>query len=317
MICPFFSFAQQISGAPNANTGTSNDTTTTIEILGARKLEFRKVNDSTQLQILAGNVKLKQGTTLFYSDSCVINNSIHVFEAWGHVHIIDSDTADAYSNHLLYMIEKKVAYLDGAVKLTDGQGTLLTPDVEYNLETKVGIYKNGGKVTTKSTVLTSKEGYYYTDLKDVYFKNKVELKDPAYNIKTDSLLYNTEFQTARFIAETLIKDSSGRTIETKEGIYNMQTGKAEFGRRPIVHDKNIFATGNQMMNDDSTGVIQFRGNAIIIDSLNQTTIIAGEIFINKKTNSFLAFKKPLMILKQENDSIYISADTLFSARLTD
>jgi len=97
----------------------------------------------------------------------------------------------------------------------------------------------------------------------------------------------------------------------------MQTGRAEFGRRPIVHDKNLFATGNEMMNDDSLGVIQFRGNAIIIDSLNQTTIVAGEIFVNKKNNSFLAFKKPLMILKQENDSLYITADTLFSARLTD
>jgi len=310
--------AQPVVPPVNAVANPENDSTTTIIILpGVRKLEFRKINDSTQLQILAGNVKLKQGNTLFYSDSCVINNNTHVFEAWGHVHIIDSDTADVYSNHLLYQINKKMAYLDGAVKLTDGHGTLTTPDLEYDLETKIGIYKHGGKVVTNNTVLTSKEGYYYTDLKDVYFKNNVDLKDPAYYIKTDSLLYNTELQSARFIAETYIRDSSGRIIETKDGVYNMQTGMATFGRRPRVHDKNMFATGNEMMSDDSAGIVQIRGNAIVIDSANHTTIIAGEIFVNNKKNSFLAFKKPLMIVKQDNDSIYITADTLFSARLTD
>ena len=60
--------------------------------------------------ILAGNVKLKQGTALFYCDSCVINNNTKTFEAWGNVHINDSDTANIYSSHLRYLIDKKLAY---------------------------------------------------------------------------------------------------------------------------------------------------------------------------------------------------------------
>jgi hypothetical protein len=45
--------------------------------------------------------------------------------------------------------------------------------------------------------------------------------------------------------------------------------------------------------------------------------LANRIFANKKTGAYLATQKPLMIIKQEKDSIYIAADTLFSARLTD
>lgn len=309
--------AQEPILAPKTNTTAAEDTLITVEILEAKKLEMRKVNDSTQLQILAGKVKLKQGTSYFWCDSCVINNNTNTFEAWGNVHINDADTTNVYANHLLYLTKKKLAYLDGAVKLTDGKGTLTTPDLEYDMETKIGIYKHGGKVVNGNTTLTSKEGYYYTDLKDVYFKKNVELKDPKYFLKTDSLLYNTDNGIARFIAETLIIDSSGRTIETKDGFYNLKTGQAEFGRNPRVHDKGIFATGNQMVSDDSSGVVQIRGNALVVDSSNNTTVLGGEIFVNKKTNSFLATKKPLMIIKQENDSIYITADTLFSARLTD
>lgn len=317
LLSPVISFSQVIP-PPATSTAPDSDSILNIEILpGVRKLEFRKVNDSTQLQILAGNVKLKQDKSFFWCDSCVINNNTKTFEAWGHVHINDSDTANIYSSHLRYLIDKKIAYLDGGVKLTDGKGELTTPDLEYDMNTDIGIYKHGGRVVNKKSILTSQEGYYYAGLRDVYFKHNVELKDPAYYIKTDSLIYNTQSQTARFISQTFIRDSSGRTIETKDGYYNMQTGRAEFGQRPIIRDKNIYATGNQVINDDSSGVVLFKGNALLIDSANKTTILGGEIFINKKTNSFLATRKPLMIIKQEDDSIYITADTLFSARLTD
>ncbi len=316
-ISPVLSFAQ-VTRPPDNETPAASDSILLIEILpGARKLEFRKLNDSTQLQILAGNVRLKQNTSYFYCDSCVINNNTKTFEAWGKVHINDSDTANIYASHLLYFINKKLAFLDGGVRLTDGKGTLTTPDLEYDMTTDIGIYKNGGKVVTKKTVLTSKEGYYYAGLRDVYFKNKVELKDPAYYIKTDSLLYNTESQTARFIAYTYIKDSSGRTVETKEGFYNMQTGKAEFGGRPVIKDGKLTITANNIAIDDSTGISHAKGNVIIIDTVQQTTIIAGEVFSDSKKDRILATRKPLMIVKQDEDSIYITADTLFSARLTD
>ena len=324
LISPVISFAQLVPPPkeiipPAANAPVPpGDSLRLIEILpGVRKLEFRKLNDSTQLQILAGNVKLKQNTSYFYCDSCVINNNTNTFEAWGNVHINDADTVNIYSSHLRYFINKKLAFLDGGVRLTDGKGTLTTPDLEYDMTTDIGIYKRGGKVTNKKTVLTSKEGFYYAGLRDVYFKNNVELKDPAYNIKTDSLLYNTTSQTARFIAKTFIKDSSGRTVETKEGFYNLQTGKAEFGGRPVIKDGKLTITANNIAIDDSTGISHAKGNVIIIDSVQHTTIIAGEVFSDNKRDRILATRKPLMIVKQDDDSIYIAADTLFSARLTD
>ncbi len=317
LILPELSMAQVIT-PETAVPAPPSDSSLIVQILpGVRKLEFRKANDSTQLTILAGNVKLKQGTSYFFCDSCVINDNTKTFEAWGKVHINDADTINVYSNHLRYFMNKRIAFLDGGVRLTDGKGTLTTPDLEYDMSTDIGIYTHGGKVVNKKTVLTSKEGYYYAGLKDVYFKKNVVLNDPAYKITTDSLLYNTESQTARFIAQTLIKDSTGRTIETKEGFYNIGSGKAEFGGRPIIKDGKLTITANTIINDDSTGISQARGNVIIIDTVQKTTILAGEVFRDNKKDRILATRKPLMIIKQDNDSIYVTADTLFSARLTD
>ena len=288
-----------------------------IEILpGARKLEFRKV-DSSDIQILAGNVRLKQGNTLFYCDSCVINSNAKTFQAYGHVHINDNDTTDIYSNYLRYLTNKRLAYLKGNVKLTDGHGTLTTPELEYDVNTKIGTYTKGGKVVSRKSVLTSQEGIYYGDLRDVYFKKNVELKDPAYYLKTDSLLYNTETQIARFVTDTYIRDSSKRVIRTKEGSYDIQGGHSEFTKRTTIQDKALKVIGDQIANDDVSGIAQVRGNGVIIDTSQGVSILANEIFVNKNTNAILATKKPLMIIRQDKDSIYVTADTLFSARLTD
>ncbi|HEX2848495.1 MAG TPA: OstA-like protein [Chitinophagaceae bacterium] len=315
LLTGYCSMAQE----PVPSTAPSGDTTQKVEILNyTKRLTFQTVNDTTKLTIISGDVKLRQGNTLFYCDSCVMNNSANTFEAWGkgkQVHINDSDTANIYSNHLLYYTQKKLAYLDGNVKMTDGKGVLTTPNLEYDMETNIGIYKNGGKVVNDKTVLTSQEGWYYADLKDVYFKKNVKLKDPAYDIVTDSLLYNTESKTTRFIAQTLITDTSGREITTKEGFYNQETKQAEFGRRPVIKDKKTTIIANTVSQNDS--IYKAEGNAIVIDSANGTTIIGGLIYQNKKTEAILATRRPLMILKQENDSTLVAADTLFSARLTD
>src|SRR5215212_6208327 len=206
------------------NTGT--DSTNPVSILNSNNLYFKKINETTELKILSGKVRLQQGKTLFDCDSCVINETAHLFEAFGNIHINDNDTTNIYSNYLRYFTNTKMAYLSGNVKLTDGHATLTTPDLDYDVNNKIGTYKNGGRVVNKKSVLTSREGIYYSDVRDIYFKTNVELKDPAYYLKSDSLLYNTETQVARFIAETYMQDSSKREIRTREGYYDVAHRKA-------------------------------------------------------------------------------------------
>ena len=309
------------AGVSPSDQGTSTapgDTTKRIHVLNnTRRLTFTSVDDSTRLTIVTGNVKLRQNNTLIFCDSCVLNGRTNLFEAWGNVHIRDADTADIYANHLRYLGDQKIAYLDGNVKLTDGKGVLTTPDLEYNMETNIGIYTHGGRVVNGKTLLTSQEGWYYADMKDVYFKKNVVLKDPGYNIVSDSLLYNTVSKTTRFISNTVITDTSGRTIRTKEGYYNQATGKAEFGARPEIRDGDMKVIANNINIDDSTHISTAEGNAVITDNKNGTTILGGVIYRNTLTEAILATRRPLMIVKQGDDSIYVTADTLFSARLSD
>ena len=197
-----------------------------IDIIYSERLYLENPDPATSIQRLAGKVQIRQGRTLFYCDSCVINQTTKIFEAFGKVHINDADTVHVYSDYLRYVGTNKIAYLTRNVKLTDGRATLTTNELQYDVSRKIGTYLNGGRVVNKKTVLTSREGVYYTDVKDFYFRHKVRLVDPSYRLETDSLLYNTQTQVARFIDDTYIIDSSKRTIRTREGFYDVANRKA-------------------------------------------------------------------------------------------
>jgi lipopolysaccharide assembly outer membrane protein LptD (OstA) len=292
------------------------DSTNMLQILRSARLNIEKIDSVTTQQSLAGNVLVRQGTTLFYADSAVINQFTSLMQAYGNIHINDNDSLHTYSKYLRYLGRDRKAFLRDNVRLVDSKGsTLTTSELEYDLNTQIAIYKKGGKVVNEKTVLTSKEGEYNGYTKDVMFRKEVVLKDPGYTIYSDSLLYNSETEIVRFVAPTTILNE-GRIIYTRDGYYDLKAKKAFFSKRPQIIDSATSIIADEMAFDDKDGLGQFRGRVVYVDTVNNVSIISNQLFVNKKESSFLATEKPLMILAQEGDSTYISADTLYSAKLS-
>jgi len=295
-----------------------NDSLKVVQILNTENFRSEQ-RDSVSFTFLIGNVRLKQENTIINCDSMVSNSKDNIIESFGHVHINDNDSTNIYSDYMKYQVDKKTVYFQKNVKLTDGKGILTSDELQYDLNQKVGVYNHGGKIVNNGSVLTSEQGTYYEATKDVYFRKNVVLRDPQYDLSADSLLYNTQTQISTFITETFIlfKDSTRRTVRTREGYYDLKNRKAEFGKRPVITDGSQQITGDAVKIDDSTGISTATGNAVYKDTAQGVTMIANYMLNDKKKNTFLATQKPLMILKQEKDSIYVTADTLFSARLID
>lgn len=302
-----FAAAQSTIIAP-----AESDTIRLIQILKGNSLR-EKLIDTTPFQTIAGDVQLRESLTLFNCDSAAINKITNVMEAFGNIHINQNDSIHTYSQYLKYIGQDRIAYLKKNVRLTDKKGTLYTDELEYDLKTNIGKYQKGGRVVNGKTTLTSEEGIYYADTKDVYFKKKVRLVDPKYNIETDSLLYNTQTQVVTFITQTHIKNKEGGDVYTSSGTYDLKNGKAYFGSRTVFKDSTRTYVADNSAIDEASGIAQLEGNAVIRDSVNGYTILGNQIFLNRKDNSFLATRKPVLIFKGEgNDSTFIAADTLYS-----
>ena len=307
----FFScFIQFISAQSNTDPNSK-----VINVISADTLSFRKTNDTTNLKVLSGHVIVKQQTTTFYCDSAILNELNNTLEAFGHVHINNADSVHTYADYLRYIGNDKTAFLRRNVRLTDGRGTLTTPELDYNTQTKIGIYRSGGKLVNGPTTLTSDEGFYYGQTRDASFKKHVTLVNPDYHVTTDTLLYNTYSNIATFTVPTKIV-SGKRVINTTNGYYNLQTKQSYFGDRPIIQDSTSILIADRTASEDSTGNFEAQGNVIYRDTAQGYALFANNVKGNKKTSILLATEHPVMMLKQKNDSMFIAADTLFTAKLS-
>ncbi|MBP6687521.1 MAG: LPS export ABC transporter periplasmic protein LptC [Lacibacter sp.] len=287
-----------------------------MEILKTNRFDFKTIDSATQLQILVGDVQIRQGGTLFWADSVVYNEKTNFMQAYGNVHIKEADSVNIYSQYLQYDGVKKLATFREKVKLSDGSSTLYTDEMDYDMNGKVGTYRNGGRIESKQTTLYSKEGFYYADIKDIYFIGNVKMSDPEVALASDSLLYNSSSQAATFIAPTTIKTGNS-IINTRDGYYDLKFKKAKFGKRSIMRDSTTYMISDDFAFDDKTGYGEATGNVQYKDTAQGALLFANRVFFNKEKKNFLATEKPVMVVVQNKDSVFIAADTIYSGLMRD
>jgi hypothetical protein len=302
---------QQTPGQP-APRGPGDSSTNIIQILHSDRLE-QVTRDTVQLEKLIGHDTLKEGRTYLFADSMYFNNRANEVEAFGNVHINDNDSVQIYSEYLKYFATPKKAFLRRSVRMTDGKNVLTTDSLDYDLISHIGTYVNGGKVITGTTVLTSLEGTYYGETKDVIFKKKVHLVDPSYKIDTDTLLYNEETKVATWNVPTVINDGNS-VIHSKKGYYDLKRGYAYFEDRPRIDDSTGSIIADKLAYDKVSGNGEGEGNVVYKDS-SANTMLANHVFFNRQKKNVLATEKPVMILLQGKDTTYVAADTFYTGLL--
>ncbi|WP_170117495.1 OstA-like protein [Chitinophaga ginsengisoli] len=291
----------------------ARDSNNVIHIIQSDKLNVL-TKDSIQLNRFIGNAIFRQGSTLFYCDSALINRASNILDAYGHIHINQADSIHIYGEYLHYEGNTRMATLRDNARLTDGKVTLSGPELQYDMNARIGTYVKGGKLVNGSSVLTSQEGYYYADTKDVYFNYNVLLVDPEYTLSTDTLLYNTQTKIATIVAPTTIND--GKTVMyATSGEYNTETGQGNFDSRPTIEDSTATITADRITMDKRTGLAYATGNMVYRDTAQHMTLLSNYGTVNQTEKTILATQHPLMILEREKDTLYLAADTLFSGVL--
>ena len=261
-----------------------------------------------------------EGSTLA-ADSANFDQKSNVFDAFGNVVITQPNGTTVYSDLLNYNGNTKLAVLTRNVRLVDGDATLTTGLLTYNMGTKIGTYLGGGKIVNGQNVLTSKRGYYFANTRDAYFRNNVVLTSPDAVIKSDTLRYNTTSKIAFFYGPTNIYGKDD-TLYTENGQYNTVNDQARFGKNNLYTQGNKSLKGDSLFYDRKQGYGRAIGNITFIDAAENITF-KGDIGLYRKDDeSILATKNAYVIITTESDSakvdsIYMTADTLFSKMVLD
>lgn len=262
----------------------------------------------------------RQDNAILTCDSAVFYSAKNYFEAYDNVHINQADTINIYSDRLTYDGNAKLAHLTSNVRLQDRTSTLTTNTLDYSMGPKVGTYVEGGKIVNKDATITSKNGYYFANSRDAYFRYNVLVVTEQSTIKSDTLRYNTFSNWAYFYGPTNIKEKDGGNLYTENGAYNTKTTYAYFGK------KNLYTSGSRSLKGDSLYYDGIAGygkavrNIVFRDTLDKM-LLQGQLgYYYKKDQRTLVTKNAYAGLGtadsivvngiKQPDSLWLGADTL-------
>jgi lipopolysaccharide assembly outer membrane protein LptD (OstA) len=282
----------------------------TVEIINSNEMEFIK-RDEGDLKKLTGNVILKQADVLMYCDSAYFNDGINTVEAFGNVKVKQGDSITLYCKHLLYNGNEKMMHANQKVRLERGRSTLLSDNLEYDLKQKKGWYTNGGKLLNDSTLLISRIGYYFTETGDAFFKEKVKVTNPHYNLTADTFRFNSRTNTNYFLGATNITTDSTK-IYCEGGFYALSTGESRFVKNAHIQIKSQDVNADTIDYNQKSKIGAAYGKVAFFDTVQKVKIFAHQAHFNSTTNYLKSFGNAYLQTLLDKDTLHITADTLIT-----
>jgi lipopolysaccharide export system protein LptA len=279
-----------------------------VEIINADSFEFDEDLGNGAKRLL-GNVQFKQDNVLMFADSAYYydNNSL---DAFGNIHINQSDSVHLYGDVLNYNGNSKMASVTGKqVTLKDKDMTLTTTKLDFNMQSNIGYYNAKGKIVNKDNVLTSQNGYYYSQQKNLFFKKDVVLINPDYKMYCDSLRYHTLSETAFFNGPTNIISDANK-IYCENGWYNTKKDVAQFNKRAWLKNQEQKLHGDSLYYDSKNGYGKALKNVEVLDSAHKLSIKGNMLEYFELAEKSIVTDHAVMIQYFNDDTLYLHADTL-------
>lgn len=281
-----------------------------IKIENADFLLFDQTINS-DVQRLVGNVKISHKNMVLFCDSAWSYQTSNSVDAFGNVHVISNDTLHMYSNIIHYNGDFAMAKARGNVVLKDPKLTLTTDSLDFDTKNEIGYYDNGGKIVDSTNTLTSIIGRYYSQINELFFKDSVKLVNKDYVMTSDTMKYNTKTEIVYIVGPThIIGDST--YLYSEKGWFDTKRNLSELSKKSTIRKGDTQLQGDFINYDDNSGEGFAKGNVIINDFKNSIIIAGNNATYNDFSQYAFITDSALFIQYQNNDSIFLHADTLFT-----
>ncbi len=268
------------------------------------------LNGNVEVMCLVGDFAAQHNGTIITADSAVRYNDKRI-ECFGNV-LINKNTTYAYADRADYNGELNEANLYAPiVKVVDGDATLYCYNFRFNTLDNIGSYVGGGVMINGESVMESVVGYYYSDTKELIGVGDVELSGDEYQMKGDSIIYNTETENARYFDNTNIWNQKDEYLYADEGDYDKASDRYSFSLNGYILTEEQEMWSDSMDYYRASEHIYMRHN-IQIDDTTQKSLIFGDYGEYIKTpGDMVLFGRPSIINydAQQGDSLYMRADT--------
>lgn len=285
-----------------------------VEILSADELKPGKTDDN---QRLVGKVVLKYDDAKLYCDSAEINGKTNDFNAWGKVFINQANQMKAWGDSLIYLGAERKARLMGNVKMKSENSLLKTNILYFDRTNSIVYYLNGAHTTQDDSKIYSKKGFYNTQTKYLKLKDSVSVINPDYQIKSDTLEYNTTSKTSYFLGPTHIT-LTNEQIYCERGFYNKTLEIGQFEQNATIKQEQQALLADSIYFDKNLSISEAFRNVELIDDKEGIHVKGQYGFFNQADNySFVTDDVLFAQGSSTDDSLYLVCDTLLLKQQND
>ena len=282
---------------------------TKIQILSSDITDITKGKDNTRTYYLRGNVGLKQDVAFMYCDSAVLRQPENMFEAYGNVRIIQSDTVRINGKELLYSGDERVFTIKKDVVLTTPSSRLATTVLRYDRNNATAYYLMRSTLERKTLRLTSDVGSYNTDLDLVKLRGDVVAIDSSFLMNTDTLLYYPKRNVYDFAGPTkMVQDST--TLYCQQGTYEADHTLLRLEGGASMISPGQFIKASTLTYNININSGELLGQGLVADT-SQGFVLEGEFIEYIKSPVFVDAYYPVYYRQDmDGDTLYSKGDTL-------
>ena len=264
--------------------------------------------------IMVEKVEFEHEGMRMYCDSAIFNEKENHFSAFGNIHIVQRDTLHVWGDELYYEGVSKTAEMFGKeVIMKDNQITLKTTYLILERVPNTVSYTQWADIYDNESTLRSKEAVYFMTEKEIRFAKDVEIKSEKTNIFSDTMTYNTKTDIATFFGPTNIITSDSTFIYTELGWYSTKTEESESYLQSQMINKERLLQADTLLYNPNTKIGEGKNNVFIEDTVQRIILTGQKVYINNIDSNSYTFltQEPLMRQINENDTLFLHADTLW------
>ncbi len=263
---------------------------------------------------ILGNVVMTHDSAYLFCDSAYVDETANRMIAYGNVRLMLSDTLNLYSDSGRYDGNTRIANAYSNVRLIDNQTVLTTDTLVYSRNTSIAQYDWWGKIVNDKNNLVSRHGYYYTRLKEFFFKEKVMLQNPDYRMFSDTLRYNTMTEVAYFFGPShIISNDKVDSIYCENGWYDTRQDISRFRERAKIYHEATMLTGDSIYYERKTGFGQVFLHAVLLDTVQDILMLGNYGELRRKEGfAFMTDSAVGVLVEKKTDSLFLHSDTVYA-----
>ncbi len=265
---------------------------------------------------LTGDVVLCHNGAVITCDSVVRYNERQM-SCFGNV-IIKKDDTFIYGDRAEYSRDEGEARVfSPLVKVLNGDATLYTYNLVFNTADNVGRYYGGATFTNGANTMESERGYFYADLDEVVGVERVEMKNETYEMKSDSVNYNTETEIARYFTRSTTWKTDGEILSSEDGEYHNKEQRYIFRQNAYIMSDQKEMWADTVDYRELVQFIELKHNAQIRDEEYKSIVFGNYGNYSHATGDTFLTEDPAYLSFADgdgdgvNDTVYMRSDSMY------